>query len=67
MRRGFIRLGSCALENDDEIFIHAEGKIELMVRTECDVNDRVWTRMDRGIRKILERRVGSGLSFGRCR
>ncbi|KAG1790877.1 uncharacterized protein HD556DRAFT_667287 [Suillus plorans] len=67
MRRGFIRLGSCALENDDEIFIHAEGKIELMLRTECDVNDRVWTRMDRGMRKILELRVGSGLSFGRCR
>ncbi|KAG1736813.1 hypothetical protein EDB19DRAFT_1720509 [Suillus lakei] len=59
MRRGVIRLDSCALENDDEVFIHAEGKIELRLRTEGDVNDRVWSRMDRGMRKIFQRRLGS--------
>ncbi|KAG2040177.1 hypothetical protein BDR03DRAFT_1008161 [Suillus americanus] len=59
MRRGFIRLESCALENDDEVFIHAEGKIELMLRTEGDSSDRVWSRMDRGMRKIFQRRLGS--------
>jgi hypothetical protein len=59
MRRGFIRLECCALENEDEVFIHAEGKIELMLRTEGDVNNRVWSRMDRGMRKIFQRRLGS--------
>lgn len=58
MRRGFIRLGACALEDDDEVFIHAEGKIELMLRTEGDVNNKVWSRMDRGMRKIFQRRLG---------
>ncbi|KAF9244236.1 hypothetical protein BU15DRAFT_71792 [Melanogaster broomeanus] len=29
MRRGFIRFDTCALGNDDEVCIHAEGKIEL--------------------------------------
>ncbi|OAX41885.1 hypothetical protein K503DRAFT_767281 [Rhizopogon vinicolor AM-OR11-026] len=57
MRRGFIRISSCALENDDEIFIHAEGKIELKLRTDAD--DRVWSRMDRGMRTIFQRRLGS--------
>ncbi|KAG2138947.1 hypothetical protein DEU56DRAFT_801005 [Suillus clintonianus] len=63
MRRGFIKLGSsCGLENDDEVLIHAEGKIELRLRTEGDVNDRVWSRMDRGMRKIFQRRLGSSRS-----
>ncbi|KAG0706535.1 hypothetical protein DFH29DRAFT_155649 [Suillus ampliporus] len=59
IRRGFIRIGSSALENDDEVFIHAEAKIELRLRTDGDVNDRVWSRMDRGMRKIFQRRLGS--------
>ena len=57
MRRGFIRINSCALENDDEIFIHAEGKIELKLRT--DIEDRVWSQVDRGMRRIFQRRMGS--------
>lgn len=56
VRRGFIKFGSCALENDDEVFIHAEGKIELMLRTE---GNRVWSRMDRGMQKIFQRRLDS--------
>lgn len=56
VRRGLIRFGCCALENDDEVFIHAEGKIELMLRTE---GNRVWSRMDRGMQKIFQRRLDS--------
>ncbi|KIK95965.1 hypothetical protein PAXRUDRAFT_826486 [Paxillus rubicundulus Ve08.2h10] len=57
MRRGFIRFDTVALENDDEVYIHAEGKIELclMASLTSRSNGKVgWTRIDRHVRRILK-------------
>ncbi|KAF9228738.1 hypothetical protein BS17DRAFT_772439 [Gyrodon lividus] len=60
MRRGFIRFDTGALENDDEVYIHAEGKIELrlMASLKNGSNEKVgWTRIDRHVRRMLKKHI----------
>ncbi|KAF8842497.1 hypothetical protein BDN67DRAFT_989055 [Paxillus ammoniavirescens] len=57
MRRGFIRFDTIALENDDEVYIHAEGKIDLrlMAPLASRSSGKVgWTRIDRHVRRIFK-------------
>lgn len=54
MRRGFIRLDTRALENDDEVCIHAEGKIELGLMASGSTGKVGWTRIDRHVRRIFK-------------
>ncbi|KIJ69651.1 hypothetical protein HYDPIDRAFT_172973 [Hydnomerulius pinastri MD-312] len=54
MRRGFIRFDTCALENDDEICIHAEGKVELRLMANGSNGKVGWTRIDRHVRRIFK-------------
>ncbi|KAH7889981.1 hypothetical protein F5I97DRAFT_1849074 [Phlebopus sp. FC_14] len=53
MRRGFIRVNTCALDNDDELCIHAEGKIELRLMANGDKRKVGWRRFNRHVRRIF--------------
>lgn len=55
MRCGLIRLDSCALENDDEVYIHAEGSMELrlMPLPRNDGCENIGSRVGRHVRRIF--------------
>lgn len=54
MRCGLIKFDTCASDNDDEVCIHADGKIELRLMTGEDKEKRSWTRLDRHVRRIFK-------------
>jgi len=51
---GLIRLNTSASENDDEVCIDSEGKIELRLTTSEDANKRGWPRIDHRMRRIFK-------------
>ena len=54
MRRGLIRLDSCVLDNDDEVYIHAEGNIKIrLMPSPNDGNENVGSRVGRHVRRII--------------
>lgn len=55
MRCGFIRLNSCVMENDDEVYIHAEGriKIRLMQLAGNDGGEHMGLRVGHHVRRIF--------------
>lgn len=56
MRCGHIRLDSCVLENDDEVYIHAEGniKLRLMPLPRNDGSESIGSRrVGRHVRRIF--------------
>ncbi|KAI6007834.1 hypothetical protein EDC04DRAFT_937825 [Pisolithus marmoratus] len=54
MRCGLIRFDACASDNDDEVCIHADGKIELRLTTGEDREKHSWARLDRRVRRIFK-------------
>lgn len=59
MRRGLIRLDASVLDDDDEVYIHAQGNIELrlMPSTEDDVCGKIRSRVGSHVRRIFRRRA----------
>lgn len=53
MRCGLIKFDTCASDNDDEVYIHTDGKIELRLMTGEDKEKRSWARLDRQVRRIF--------------
>lgn len=54
VRCGLIRLNTSASENDDEVCIDSEGKIELHLTTSEDASKRGWPRIDHRVRRIFK-------------
>lgn len=55
MRCGLIRLDSYVLEDDDEVYIHAEGKMELRVMplSRNDGGENIRSRVGHHVRRIF--------------